>query len=60
MPPNTAGALTRNRFIIVFLSITSLAIASLSSATAHFATVLRSRVKFDLVTSSNASLDITF
>ena len=60
MPPNTAGAMTRNRFVIVFLSITSLAIASLSSATAHFATVLQDRAKFDLVTSSNASLDITF
>ena len=60
MPPNTAGALTRNRFFIIFLSITSLAIASLSSATAHFATVLRDRAKFDLVTPSHASLDITF
>ncbi|KAJ6038318.1 hypothetical protein N7460_008089 [Penicillium canescens] len=60
MPPNTTVAQTRRRLDNVFLSITSLATASLGSATAHFATVLRDRAKFDLVIPNNASLDITF
>ncbi|KAI1829879.1 hypothetical protein DTO027I6_9238 [Penicillium roqueforti] len=60
MPLNTAAAIIRMRLIIFSLTITWLAIASLSSATVHFAVVLRGRAKSDLVTTSDSILDITF
>jgi hypothetical protein len=50
----------RMRLVIIFLTITWLALASLSSATARFAVVLRDRARSDLVTSSDSVLDITF
>jgi hypothetical protein len=48
------------RLVILFLTITWLAFASLSSATVHFAVVLRDRSKSDLVPPSDSILDITF
>lgn len=60
MPLSTAAALIRMRLVIIFLTITWLALASLSSATARFAVVLRDRARSDLVTSSDSILDITF
>jgi hypothetical protein len=50
----------RIRLVILFLTITSLALAGLKSATARFGIVLRDRVKSDLVTSSDVILDTTF
>ncbi|KAK9846897.1 hypothetical protein MYU51_000067 [Penicillium brevicompactum] len=60
MPLSTAAALIRMRLVIIFLTITWLALASLSSATARFAVVLRDRARSELVTSSDSILDITF
>jgi hypothetical protein len=60
MPLNTAAALIRMRLVILSLTITWLAIVSLSSATRHFAVVLRDRAKSDLVTPSDSILDKTF
>jgi hypothetical protein len=60
MPLNTAAAMIRMRLIIFSLTITWLAIASLSSATVHFSVFLRGRAKSDLVTTSDSILDITF
>ena len=48
------------RLAILFLAITWLALAGLSSATVRFAVVLRDRAKSDLVNSSDSILDITF
>jgi hypothetical protein len=48
------------RLIIISLTVTWLALASLSSATVHFAVVLRDRAKSDLVTLSGSILDLTF
>ena len=45
---------------MVFLTITWLARASLSSSTVRFAVVLRDRAKSDLVTLSGSILDLTF
>jgi hypothetical protein len=45
---------------ILFLAITWLALAGLSSATVRFAVVLRDRAKSHLVNSSDSILDITF
>ncbi|KAI1829217.1 hypothetical protein DTO027I6_9885 [Penicillium roqueforti] len=59
MSPRTA-AMIRMRLVIIYLTITWLALASLSSATVHFAVVLRDRAKSDLVTPSDSILDITF
>jgi hypothetical protein len=41
IPLNTAAAMIQMRLVIIFLTITWLALASLSSATARFAVVLR-------------------
>lgn len=48
------------RLVIISLTITWLALASLSSATVHFTVVLRDHAKSDLVTPTNSILDITF
>ncbi|KGO69109.1 hypothetical protein PITC_017560 [Penicillium italicum] len=48
------------RLTILFLTITWLALAGLSSATVRFAVVLRDGAKSDLVNSSDSILDITF
>ncbi|CAG8110316.1 unnamed protein product [Penicillium nalgiovense] len=48
------------RLIIISLTVPWLALASLSSATVHFAVVLRDRARSDLVTLSDSILDITF
>ena len=45
---------------MIFLTITWLALASLSSSTVHLAVVLRDRAKSDLVTLSGSILDLTF
>ena len=50
----------RMRLVIISLAITWLALASLSSATVHFAVVLRDRAKSNLVTPTDSILDITF
>ena len=50
----------RMRLVILFLTITWLALAGLSSATVRFAVILRDRAKSDLVTSSDSILDIAF
>ncbi|OQD78003.1 hypothetical protein PENANT_c101G08340 [Penicillium antarcticum] len=60
MPLNTAGAVIRMRLAILFLATTWLAVASLSSATARFATVLRDRAMSDIINANDAVLDITF
>jgi hypothetical protein len=60
MPLITAAAMIRMRLVILFLTITWLALASLSSAIVRFAVVLRDCVKSDLVTPSDSILDITF
>ncbi|KAI3188412.1 hypothetical protein CBS147311_10071 [Penicillium roqueforti] len=60
MPLNTTRAVIRLRLAILFLAITWLALAGLSSATVRFAVVLRDRAKSDLVNSSDSILDITF
>ncbi|KAJ5895697.1 hypothetical protein N7495_007388 [Penicillium taxi] len=60
MPHNTARAVIRMRLAILFLAITWLALAGLSSATVRFAVILRDRAKSDLVTSRDSILDITF
>jgi hypothetical protein len=60
MPPNTTVAQTRRRLVNILFGIISLVHTSLSSVTAYYATVLQDRAKFDLVTASNAGLDITF
>jgi hypothetical protein len=52
--------MVRMRLIIISLTVTWLALASLSSATVHFAVVLRDRAKSDLVTLSGSILDLTF
>jgi hypothetical protein len=51
MPLNTSAATIRMRLAFVFLSITWLALAGLSSATVRFAVILRDRAKSDLATS---------
>ncbi|KAJ5593505.1 hypothetical protein N7537_010409 [Penicillium hordei] len=50
----------RMRLVMIFLTISWLALASLSSATVHLAVVLRARAKSDLVTPSDSILDLTF
>jgi hypothetical protein len=50
----------RMRLVIISLTVTWLALASLSLATVHFAVLLRDRAKSDLVTPSDSILDITF
>ncbi|OQE10055.1 hypothetical protein PENFLA_c097G06750 [Penicillium flavigenum] len=60
MSLNTADTRIWMRLVILFLTITWLAVASLSSATVHFAVVLRDRAKSELVTPSDSILDITF
>jgi hypothetical protein len=50
----------RMRLIIISLTVTWLALASLGSATVHFAVVLRDRARSDLVTLSDSILDLTF
>ncbi|KAJ5873081.1 uncharacterized protein N7529_005434 [Penicillium soppii] len=60
MPLNTSVAMIRMRLAILFLSITWLVLASLSSATVRFAVVLRDCARSDLVTSSDSILDIAF
>ncbi|KAJ5202918.1 hypothetical protein N7449_004997 [Penicillium cf. viridicatum] len=60
MSQRTAAAMIRMRLIIISLTITWLALASLSSAIVYFAVVLRDRAKSDLVTPSDSILDITF
>jgi hypothetical protein len=48
------------RFAFLFLSITWLVLAGLSSATVRFAVILRDRAKSDLATSSDSIVDIAF
>jgi hypothetical protein len=60
MPLNTSAATIRMHLAFLFLSITWLALAGLSSATVRFAVILRDRAKSDLATSSDSILDITF
>jgi hypothetical protein len=60
MPLNTSAATIRMRLAFLFISITWLALAGLSSAIVHFAVILRDRAKSDLATSSDSILDITF
>ena len=60
MPLNTSAATIRMRLAFLFLSITWLALAGLSSAIVRFAVILRDRAKSDLATSSDSILDITF
>ncbi|KAJ5051339.1 hypothetical protein NUH16_003478 [Penicillium rubens] len=50
----------RMRLVFISLTVTWLALASLSSVTVHFAALLRDRAKSDLVTPSDSILDITF
>ncbi|KAJ9481648.1 hypothetical protein VN97_g11821 [Penicillium thymicola] len=50
----------RMRLVIIFLTVTWLALASLSSATVHFAVVLRGGAKSDLVIPSDSILDLAF
>lgn len=50
----------RTRLVTTSLTVTWLALASLNSATVHFAFLLRDRAKSDLVTPSDSILDITF
>jgi hypothetical protein len=50
----------RTRLVITSLTVTWLALASLNSATVHFAVLLRDRAKSVLVTPSDSILDITF
>ncbi|KAJ5348519.1 uncharacterized protein N7506_001772 [Penicillium brevicompactum] len=60
MPLKTTGDVIRMRLAILFLAITWLALAGLSSATVRFAVILRDRAKSYLAASSNSILDITF
>ncbi|KAI1829249.1 hypothetical protein DTO027I6_9985 [Penicillium roqueforti] len=60
MPPSTSAAMIRMRLVIISLAVTWLALASLSSATVHFAVLLRDRAKSDLATPCDSILDITF
>ena len=65
MPLNTSAAMYRMRLslfplLIISLTVTWLALASLRSATVHFAVLLRDRARSDLVTPSDSILDITF
>lgn len=60
MPLNTTGTVPRMPPFILFLAITWLALACLSSASVRFAVVPRDRAKSDLVNSSDSILDITF
>ncbi|KAJ5776712.1 uncharacterized protein N7511_001723 [Penicillium nucicola] len=60
MPLNTSGALIRMRLVIIFLTITWLAHAGLSSAPVRFAVALRDCAKPDLVPPSDSILEITF
>jgi hypothetical protein len=60
MPLNTSAATIRMRLAFLFLTITWLALAGLSSATVRFAVILQDRAKSDLATSSDSILDITF
>lgn len=59
MPPNTTGAVMRMRSVILYLIITWLAFASLSSLAAVFANVLRDLGKSDIVHPNSAILYIT-
>ena len=60
MSLRTAATMIRMRLVIISLTITWLALASLSSAIVHFAVVLRDRAKSDLVPPTDSILDITF
>lgn len=54
MSPETAATMIRMCLVIISLTITWLALASLSSAIVHFAVVLRDRAKSDLVTPADS------
>ncbi|CAG8095162.1 unnamed protein product [Penicillium nalgiovense] len=60
MSLTTSAAMIRTRLVIASLTVTWLALASLSSATIHFAVLLRDHAKSDLVTLSDSILDIIF
>ncbi|CAG8104278.1 unnamed protein product [Penicillium nalgiovense] len=60
MSLTTSATMIRTRLVIASLTVTWLALAGLSSATVHFAVLLRDRAKSDLVTPSDSILDITF
>ncbi|CAG8184448.1 unnamed protein product [Penicillium nalgiovense] len=60
MSLTTSATMIRTRLVIASLTVTWLALASLNSATVHFAVLLRDRAKSDLVTPSDSILDITF
>lgn len=60
MPVNTSPATIRMRLALLFLSVTWLALAGLSSAIVRFAVILRDRARSDLATSRDSILDISF
>ena len=60
MPSFFTKGVTRMRLIVLLLTITWLALASLSSATARFAIVLRGHAKPDFITTNRAILGISF
>src|SRR4051795_1181734 len=54
------NGMIRMRLVVSFLTIIWLGLATLSSASAHLADVLRNRAKPDLVNANDFMLDITF
>jgi hypothetical protein len=60
MPSFFTQGVNRMRLVVSFLTINWLGLATLSSASAHLADVLRNRAKSDLVNANDFMLDITF